>query len=335
VRRLWLVVPAAAVLVAVVATRLDDSPPSLEDAAADVVEAGVPGVLVRLRAGDEVQEVAVGEARVGDRFRVGSVTKPFVAALALILVDAGVLDLDDPVERHAPGLLSDGDRVTVRDLLAHTAGLFDYTSETALLRGELAPRALLAIADRRERSAGYAYSSTNYLALGLVLEAAAREPIDELLRRHVFERFRLGGTTFEPGRVRGAYLHGHERAVRDGIATGRLRDTHERTARSAWAAGAAVSTAADLDVFFTRVLEGALGRRMRPRGEDRYGLGLARFVTNCGPVIGHTGNLLGTITVVWTRGDRVLVVAANAFPLTPEQETRLQLLLTRAFCGQA
>jgi hypothetical protein len=58
-------------------------------------------------------------------------------------------------------------------------------------------------------------------------------------------------------------------------------------------------------------------------------------VTNCGPVTGHTGNLLGTITVVWTRGDRVLVAAANAFPLTPEQETRLQFLLTRAFCGQA
>ena len=49
--------------------------------------------------------------------------------------------------------------------------------------------------------------------------------------------------------------------------------------------------------------------------------------------MGHTGNLLGTITVVWTRGDRVLVVAANVFPLTPEQETALQRLLQRAFCG--
>lgn len=332
-RRLWVAVLAAAALVAVVAVRLDDEPPALEAAAAEVVESGVPGVLVRVRDGDDVREVARGDASVGERFRVGSVTKTFVAVLTLLLADAGVLGLDDPVERHAPGLLPDGDRITVRDLLAHTAGLFDYTSDPALLRGNLDPRALVAIANQRERTVGYAYSSTNYLALGLVVQGAAGTALDELLRRHVFRRFGLSRTTFEPGRVRGSYLHGHERASRDGVATGRLRDTHDRTAGSAWAAGAAVSTASDLDRFFTRLLAGPLGARMRPRGDARYGLGLARFDTDCGPVVGHTGNLLGTLTVVWTRGDRVLVVAANVYPLTPDQEAALQRLLERAFCG--
>ena len=331
-RRLWVAALATAALAAVVATRGGDPPPPLAAAAEDVVESGVPAVIIRLRTGDQVHELAKGEALSGDRFRVGSVTKTFVAALALILADVGMLGLDDPVERHAPGLLPDGDRVTVRDLLNHTAGLFDYTSDPELLRGELDPRALLAIANGRERTAGYAYSSTNYLALGFVLQAAALAPLDELLSRHVFERFGLADTTFELRRVGGPYLHGHERAVRDGIATGRFRDTSGRTARSAWAAGAAVSTAADLDRFFTRLLASELGRRMRPRGDDRYGLGLARFDTDCGPVVGHTGNLLGTVTVVWARGDRLLVVAANVYPLTPEQETKLQLLLGRAFC---
>jgi D-alanyl-D-alanine carboxypeptidase len=72
---------------------------------------------------------------------------------------------------------------------------------------------------------------------------------------------------------------------------------------------------------------------MRPRGDARYGLGLARFETDCGPVIGHTGNLLGTVTVVWARGDRMLVTAANAFPLDPAQEAALQRLLGLAVCG--
>ena len=94
-----------------------------------------------------------------------------------------------------------------------------------------------------------------------------------------------------------------------------------------------VSTAAELDRFFGRLLASERGRRMRPSGEARYGLGLARFDTPCGPVVGHTGNLLGTITVVWARETRRLVVAANVFPLTPEQETTLRLLLERAFCG--
>jgi hypothetical protein len=37
--------------------------------------------------------------------------------------------------------------------------------------------------------------------------------------------------------------------------------------------------------------------------------------------------------VVWARGDRLLVAAANVFPLSPEQETAFQRLLQRAFCG--
>ena len=190
-------VASAAVVVAAIGR--DEPAPSLEAAAREVVTTGVPGVLVRLRDGDDVQELGAGTASAADRFRVGSVTKTFVAALALALADAGRLRLDDPVSRHVPGLLRDGDRVTVRDLLAHTAGLYDYTQDPELLHGELSPRELVAIADRRPRSTGYAYSSTNYLALGLVLEAAGAAPLDALLQTHVLGPFRLSRTTFEPG----------------------------------------------------------------------------------------------------------------------------------------
>ena len=201
------------------------------------------------------------------------------------------------------------------------------------MRGEQPPSALVAIANRRERTNGYAYSSTNYLALGLVLEAAAGAPIGELLRRRVFGPAGLRQTTFEPGPVTGAHLHGHERSAHDGVATGGLRDTSSRTARSAWAAGAVVSTAADLDRFFTWLLRaGSAGGCSLWRSALRPRPSRASRLT-CGPVVGHTGNLLGTLTVVWTRDDRLLVVAANVYPLTPEQESKLQLLLGRAFCS--
>ena len=331
-RRFLVAALATAALVAAVVTRTDDSAPSLEAATEELVESGVPGVIVRLRDGDDVQELAKGEAAVGDRFRVGSVTKTFVAALALDLADSGALSLDETVAAHEPRILRDADEVTIRELLSHRAGLFDYTSEQALLRGRLDPRALIGIADGKPRTPGYSYSSTNYLALGLVLQRAGDAPLGELLRRRILQPYGLAQTTFEPGIVRRPHLHGHERPLRDGIATGSLRDTSGRPASSAWAAGAMVSTAADLDRFFTRLLASDLGRRMRPAAGARYGLGLARFETECGPVVGHTGNLLGTITVVWTRGGRLLVVAANVFPLTPEQETALQSLLGRAFC---
>jgi D-alanyl-D-alanine carboxypeptidase len=332
-RRLWVAGLAVAALVAVTAFVLHDAPSPIQEAAEELVGSGVPGVVVRVRDGSDVLELAAGDATTDARFRVGSVTKTFVAALTLRLAATGVVALDDPVARFEPGLLADGDRITVRDLLEHTAGLFDYTSDPDLLRDDRSPAELVAIANRRERTEGYAYSSTNYLVLGLVLEAAAGAPLGDQLRRRVFGPAGLRETTFEPGRVSGSHLHGHERSLHDGIATGGLRDTSARSARSAWAAGAVVSTAADLDKFFRWVLEGELGQRMRPASGARYGLGLARFQTPCGPVVGHTGNLLGTLTVVWTRGERLLVAAANVYPLTPEQETGLRLLLERAFCS--
>jgi D-alanyl-D-alanine carboxypeptidase len=332
-RRLLPVGLVAAALVAAAVLLLRDTSPTLDEAASDLVASGVPGVIVRLRDGEGVRELAKGEASVDDRFRIGSVTKSFVAALTLDLADLDVLSLDDTVADFVPDLVKDADEITIRELLSHRAGLFDYTSEPALLRGELDPRALVEIADAKPRASGYAYSSTNYLALGLVLQRAELEGLDQLLQRRILKPFGLTDTTFEPDAVEGPHLHGHERPLRDGIATGSLTETLHRTAKSAWAAGAMVSTAADLDRFFTRLLGSDLGRRMRPRGADLYGLGLARFETPCGPVVGHTGNLLGTLTVVWAREDRLLVAAANVFPLAPEQETQLRLLLERAFCS--
>ncbi len=258
---------------AAVTTRSDDSTPSLEAAADEVVASGVPGVIVRLRDGDDVQELAKGEASVGDRFRIGSVTKTFVAALALNAAELGTLSLEDTAAELEPGIVSDAKEITVRELLSHRAGLFDYTSDPALLRGELDPRALIAIADGKPRTEGYAYSSTNYLVLGLLLQRAGLAGLAEQLERQILEPYGLDQTTFESDTVPGSYLHGHERSTRDGIATGTLRDTDDRTARSAWAAGAMVSTAADLDSFFTQLLasdarpaDAAEGRRaLRPR----------------------------------------------------------------------
>ena len=219
----------AAVTVTAAALRAEDDTSRLDHALDALVAAGMPGALARVRDGDRTLELARGEATSRIRFRVGSVTKTFVAVLALNLADRGVISLDDPVATYLPTLLRDGDKVTIRALLNHTAGLFDYTSDPALLRDDLAPRVLVGIADRRERSAGYAYSSTNYLALGLVLEEATKTSLAELLRRHVFLPFGLRETTFEPGIVSGSYLRGHSVAARDGVATGSPRETSGRT----------------------------------------------------------------------------------------------------------
>ena len=130
----------AAVAVTAAALRAEDDTSRLGHGLDALVAAGMPGALARVRDGDRTLELARGEATPGIRFRVGSVTKTFVAVLALNLADRGVISLDDPVATYLPTLLRDGDRVTIRSLLNHTAGLFDYTSDPALLRDDLTPR---------------------------------------------------------------------------------------------------------------------------------------------------------------------------------------------------
>jgi CubicO group peptidase (beta-lactamase class C family) len=59
------------------------------------------------------------------RFRIGSITKTFVATVVLQLVGEGRLRLDETVEAWLPGVVRDGRRITVRHLLNHTSGLYD------------------------------------------------------------------------------------------------------------------------------------------------------------------------------------------------------------------
>lgn len=109
-----------------------------------IVAEGAPSAIAEVRDGDRVWRVGSGvadhrggrQAVAGDRFRAGSVTKTFVATVVLQLVGEGRIGLDDPVGRHLPGLVPDGDDgmpVTVRQLLNHTSGIPNYTD--ALRRG--------------------------------------------------------------------------------------------------------------------------------------------------------------------------------------------------------
>jgi D-alanyl-D-alanine carboxypeptidase len=104
---------------------------------ANVVEAGSPGALVLVDNGSSRRENTSGFAVLKghvpldahDRFRVGSITKTFVAVVVLQLVGERRLALGDTVERWLPGLVPNGDAITVRQLLNHTSGLYDYTDD--------------------------------------------------------------------------------------------------------------------------------------------------------------------------------------------------------------
>jgi D-alanyl-D-alanine carboxypeptidase len=137
-------VAAAAASPAVHGSSRGTSP--LQEQMQALVDAGAPGVVVLVRHGADQIQLAAGAARLDpmqpmrpdDRFRVGSVTKTFVATVVLQLAGEGILGLDDAVGAWLPGLLPDGDRITVRQLLNHTSGLFDYLRDPRSLAPYLA-----------------------------------------------------------------------------------------------------------------------------------------------------------------------------------------------------
>jgi D-alanyl-D-alanine carboxypeptidase len=301
-------------------------------------------MIARVDDGRHVTRVEVGAARLEprrpirttDQVRVGSITKTMVATVALQLVGEGRLRLSDTVERWLPGLVPGGDGITVRMLLNHTSGIYNYTDDPEFFPTVLAdpyrywsPRELVAVATAHpplfEPGTSWTYSNTNYIVAGLLLEKATGTPIQALLHQRVVEPLQLKNTYFATsGRFRGPYAHGY---APPSISGAGYVDVSAWPPSWAWAAGAMVSNAPDLARFYTALMS---GRLLKPRllqemtttvdaGQGvRYGLGLFVQTTPCGEVWGHSGGIPGYISFAYTdrRGTRSTVVL---LPTEPDQ----------------
>jgi D-alanyl-D-alanine carboxypeptidase len=285
-------------------------------------------------------------------FRVGSATKSFVAALVLKLVSQGTVSLSDTVDRWLPGILSYGDRVTIGQLLNHTAGVPQYTdivwrelhaSPQARFR-TWSPRELVALVaglplDFTPGTA-WSYSNTGYILLGLVVEAATGARLDRELARRIFGPLELRHTSFPigvldiPSPASRGYSPplGPELEVMDGP----LEDFTDQDPSYTWAAGAAVSNLEDLTRFFRMLLNGGfLPSRLLaelltfvevPPASiplpilDRYGLGLSELDTPSGPLFGHAGGIPGflSMTLSTTDGRRQLGLMVNVGDRAPD-----------------
>ena len=160
---------------------------------------GLPGVSAAIlfpdgtmwRATSGFADVAAKRRLTADtEFAVASISKTFLAALILVLVDEGKLSLDAPVAPYLPGVELDP-AITVRQLLDHTSGLHDYFYDPDIDEALLAdrkrvwtPEEALAYVGKPyfEPSAGWHYSNTNYVILGLLAETIEGAPLPTQLR---------------------------------------------------------------------------------------------------------------------------------------------------------
>lgn len=213
---------AAIPLLAAQAAPSPAAPATLDEfraAAARIVEeAGLPGAgLALVRAGgiEWVGGIGVADRETGrpidgdTLFRVGSVSKSFVAMALVQLYEDGQLDLDAPVASIVPEVRIDNpweasEPVRVRHLLEHTAGFDDmHFNEIYVLDGApdrpLDEVLLRSPASRRVRwrpGARMAYSNPGYAVAGRVIEAVAGKPFETFITERIFTPLAMSASTF-------------------------------------------------------------------------------------------------------------------------------------------
>jgi D-alanyl-D-alanine carboxypeptidase len=276
--------------------------------------------------------------RAAERFRVGSITKTMTATVVLRLVQERRLRLDTPLSAFYPGVLHTRE-ITIRQLLDHTSLIpdLDRTTPESLLRAphqRFDPGEVIGAALTQPFFAPpWGYSDTNYLLLGQIVKRITHHSLAHELRREVFRPLGLAHTSFDPGtRVPAPAAHGYT------LLNGRTVDVTRWTTSYAGAAGAVVSTLADLRRWAPALARGALLGRSLQRARLRwvqtghpgfeYGLGIFRIAG----FVGHNGLLPGyDCTMLYSPEQRTtVVVLGNGNPELDEpapQPTPSTLLL--------
>ncbi|MBE8523929.1 beta-lactamase family protein [Amycolatopsis sp. H6(2020)] len=293
-----------------------------------LAEHHVPGAAVAVYAGGEIVDHAAGvlnkatgvEADVDSLFQIGSITKVWTATLAMQLVDDGVLDLDQPVRKYLPefvlGDAAAAARITVRQLLCHTAG-FEGDIFTDTGRGaDCIEKYVATLGDVPQLFAPgemFSYNNAAYCVLGRLVEVLRGKTYDECLQDHLFTPLGLTHAAQSP-----------YEAIRFRAALGHLTPSPgaEPEPASTWTLAPSNAPAGsmlamrprDLVTFAamhlrdgegpdgTRVLGADSARAMRERlvelpelglFGDAWGLGWSLFDAPGGAVVGHDGGTIG------------------------------------------
>lgn len=296
---------------------------------------------------------------VNGMIRIASNTKTFVAAVVLQLVAEGKVQLDVPVETYLPNIVRgegiDGRVITVRQLLQHTSGLSDYdeivVDYAAIQHRYFEPREMVDIALAKPAQfapgTGWAYSNTNYVLAGLIVQKVTGRPIAEEITHRIIDRIGLRDTYWPAvgdQSIRGPHPQGYF-AQAPGAP---LVNVTEMDPSLAWAAGQLISTPRDLNTFFLALIGGKLLApaqldEMRKtvaapdsgvRGDERYGLGLATFTLSCGgEAWSHGGDAPGYETRnAVTPDGRAAAVAVTSLPTAMETAKHVEEAVDAALC---
>ncbi|OOQ93185.1 serine hydrolase domain-containing protein [Bacillus cereus] len=303
---------------------------SVKQAMRDTLQLGFPGILAKTSEGGKTWGYAAGVADLGTkkpmkadfRFRIGSVTKTFTATVVLQLAGENRLNLDDSIEKWLPGVIQgngyDGNQITIRQILNHTSGIAEYlrskdadmmNTKKSYTAEELVKMGLSLPPDFAPGK-GWSYSNTGYVLLGILIEKVTGNSYAEEIEKRIIEPLELSNT-FLPGNSTVIPGTNHARGYIQPDGASELKDVTYYNPSIASSAGDMISTADDLNKFFSSLLGGKLLKENQlkqmltsvPTGREDlgngYGLGIYETkLPNGVSVWGHTGGIPGFGTLV-------------------------------------
>jgi D-alanyl-D-alanine carboxypeptidase len=268
-------------------------------------------------------------------FVIGSITKTFVTTATMQLVEEGVLSLDDPLSDFVPDY-PNAENITVIELLSHTSGLYDYFQNPDYnLRvfnepdHEWTPREILnefVLEPYFAPGTDFHYSNTNFVLAGLVVQAAADEPLPDVLRERFFEPLGLDETWSQaagPPPTAGSLGCLVQQRGTVCLDDGTTYRPTLAAATVAWGAGDIISTSSDLADWARTLYGGELlapdslammeDYNFAPASGQSYGLGTRTRLFGASRMFGHTGSLRGFDAAMWyfPDSDLTIVVLTN------------------------
>lgn len=321
-----------------------DQRTTLERDAQRLVRLGAPGVVAQVSTPSGATQLRAGYGNLSRRtpvpwnarFRIASMTKPFVATVVLQLVGENRVSLDDSVEDYLPRLVrgqgNDGRTITIRDLLQQTSGLPDYLQNVDVFTkpgfkkhrfDTVTARQAVKLAMKSKRlfapGSAWGYSNTNYALAGLIIHDVTGHSWRREVRERVAKPLGLRHTyaprtnSHIPGPNATAYerFPGPDATAQD-PQYGKAVNATRLNPSWAGAAGGIISTPEDANTFLRALIKGRLldpaqmkqMQKTVPTDKafrqswpgSRYGLGLMWIPNSCGGSWSHGGDIQGFMT---------------------------------------
>lgn len=190
--------------------------------AAAIIKDSQPVYMKAMGFADLENEVSASTKTV---FQIGSLTKSLAATATMILVEQGAIKLDDSITKHLPELPSAWSSVKIRNLLQHTSGIEDYSTQPEFdlvaLTEYSHEKVLALIKDKPLRfkpGERFQYCNTGYYLLGKLIEVITKQPLRTAYRRLIFAPLQMDSTDLfshsevVKNRARG-YMHDDKRPL--------------------------------------------------------------------------------------------------------------------------